>query len=223
MLCDSEIFSAQISRLRATTDLHVFDVDAVSVSLAVEEILSIAPPLFALVGFSLGGIVAMACATRAPTRVSHLGLIATNSAGPRPEQIELWNAWQQYLADDEFDRAVEEATSAMLPGAEQEFWPLALRMAARVGPKTFDRQLQLQKTRVDLASELHKIRAPTAIIGGQLDPLCPPSRHEQIRANIVAADLTLFPDCGHLVTVERPDDTSELLAALLDRPAYQSD
>ena len=57
---------------------------------------------------------------------------------------------------------------------------------------------------------------PTAIIVGDSDPLTPAALSEEIAASIPGARLTIAKDCGHVITLERPEVVNAALAAWLD-------
>ena len=218
MLCDEALFAGQLDTLGAVADVRTMEIIDASMAEAVNRVLDSAPPRFVLVGFSLGGIVALACAIRAPYRVAGLALLSTNAAGPRPQQRGRWRAWRALVAAGAGADAMREATEVMLPpGTDPSLHAAALDMAARVGPGTFDRQLQLLSDRDDLLPHLSRVRATTIVLGGTADPLVRPDRQRRTAAGIADAELTLWPDRGHLVTMEQPAATAGVLRRLVER------
>lgn len=221
MLCTAAIFGRLADTLSpAAASVEVVELQQSSLDEACRSVLTTVSGPFALVGFSLGGIVAMAAAARAPRRVTHLGLLATNPTGPRPEQRAQWTAWRHLVSRGGYDKVIEQATAAMLlPSATEAERELAYDMARRTGPHVLDRQLQLQASRIDLTGALSQIRAPTAVVAGADDPLCSVELHKSIAANIAGSHLTVLDGCGHLIPIERPSRTAHVLRSLLDRPA----
>ena len=87
MMCDARLFGPQInafSHKRAVMVAPLGDHDTVA-ALA-SDILSTAPPTFAIAGLSMGGIIAMEVFRQAPARITRLALLDTN---PKAENDEV--------------------------------------------------------------------------------------------------------------------------------------
>ena len=59
--------------------------------------------------------------------------------------------------------------------------------------------------KLDLVSQLHKITAPTLVIGAKEDWICPPEFSEEIAQHIPNATLKIIEECGHLIRVDQPE------------------
>ena len=57
----------------------------------------------------------------------------------------------------------------------------------------------------NVPDQLHTITAPTLVIGGKHDWICPPELSEQIAAAIPNTDLRIFENSGHLIRVDEPE------------------
>jgi pimeloyl-ACP methyl ester carboxylesterase len=79
MMCDHRLFEPQILSLshEYTTDVAKI-CNAETIAQMAGDILAQAPDVFALVGLSMGGIVAMEMLRRAPQRISRIALLDTN-------------------------------------------------------------------------------------------------------------------------------------------------
>ena len=84
-LCDSRVFAPLLDRLSDRVAVVKVLAGETDVRSMATRILADAPPRFALLGFSLGGIVALEMAALAPERVVGLALIASNARDVRPE------------------------------------------------------------------------------------------------------------------------------------------
>jgi len=62
--------------------------------------------------------------------------------------------------------------------------------------------------RIDGREDLRRIRCPTLVLCGAQDALTPPKAHEEIVAQIPQAKLVFVPECGHLSTMERPEQVT---------------
>ena len=57
----------------------------------------------------------------------------------------------------------------------------------------------------DVTGDLHKITAPTLVIGGRHDWICPPELSEEIARLIPHADLRIFENSSHSVAADEHD------------------
>ena len=65
--------------------------------------------------------------------------------------------------------------------------------------------------RADLRPTLPALRCPLLVVCGRSDLLTPPACSEEIAAVVPGADLVLLDDCGHLLTMEKPEAVNQLL------------
>ena len=219
LLCNEKIFSHQAESLSSTAQVEIHQINATSVAAAVDDVLAKRMGSFALVGYSLGAAVAMACAIRAPERVSHLGLIAANPYEPRSDQLKVWRHWHYLATHGRFEQAIDEVGRGMLrSGTDDPHAQRVRAMAEAVGPTSFVRQLRLQASRTEMIGELSNITAPTLVMGGARDPLVPVEYQEVIATAITGAELCIDSDAGHLLPWERALKVSGGITELLSRP-----
>lgn len=55
------------------------------------------------------------------------------------------------------------------------------------------------------------IKCPTLVLCGRQDQLTPLDRHEEMAAGIKGARLEIIEDCGHMSTMEKPDEVNQAL------------
>jgi pimeloyl-ACP methyl ester carboxylesterase len=65
--------------------------------------------------------------------------------------------------------------------------------------------------RPDSVPLLATIRCPTLVVCGDSDALTPPDHSREIAAGIAGARLEIIAECGHLLTLERPEQVNALL------------
>ena len=196
-----------------TLDENVEDMEALRQHLGLGPIVSL--------GTSYGGMVAMAHAARYPAAVSHLVLMVTAAhAGFNAlarqhvaqhgtlEQVAVCQAlWSGQLDTVEKMRHYYEvmgplyakkydAVAAGLTRGRNIFSPEAINRA--FAPGGF-----LQS--FDLRPELHRITAPTLLLAGRHDWICPPVFSEEIAALIPGAQLKVFEHSSHSLRVDEPD------------------
>ena len=219
-MCDARLFAPQVEALSTGRCLVL---PSLALDDAVEDmaarVLAEAPPVFALLGLSLGGIVAMEVARRAPDRVARLALLDTNHL-PEPPAVAQTRA-----------SYVERARAGDLEGVmRDELKPrylaegprkaatldLCMRMALDLGPDVFERQSRAISTRPDQSGALPGLAMPTLVLCGAQDGLCPPARHDAIAALLPNARRVTIAGAGHLPVLERPDETNAAIAGWLD-------
>ncbi len=221
MMCDARLFGPQInafSHERAVMVAPLGDHDTVA-ALA-SDILSTAPPTFALAGLSMGGIVAMEVFRQAPARITRLALLDTN---PKAEN----DAVAQYREPQIAKVLAGQLRSVMRDEMKPNYLTdgpnmgqildLCMAMADTLGPDVFVRQSRALQTRPDQQDTLRGVKVPTLILCGEEDSLCPPHRHELMHGLIPHSTLRVIQNAGHLPTLEQPDPTNEALAKWLNQ------
>jgi 3-oxoadipate enol-lactonase len=173
-----------------------------------------------LCGFSLGGMVVLRAAIDAPRRVRRLVPLATSSRVGRA--VAPWYLERAELADrgaQALHPVLEEDTRQQFlnaPGEADAHW--RIRRQATQDPRGFANACRaaVALNAAPLDPELPGIRAPTLVVSGELDSLCPPRAGEIVASAIPGARLEIVPGSGHAVAVERPSELGELLLGFLD-------
>ncbi|MHA6268157.1 alpha/beta fold hydrolase [uncultured Aliiroseovarius sp.] len=222
MMCDARVFGPQINDLSRDHAVHVAaPVVGDTIREMAAHILDQAPARFALAGLSMGGIVAMEMARRAPERVNRLALISTTPLPDTPAQA-AWREPQIVRASaGRLDEALNEAMSPdnLAPGAGRApILELVHDMAHGLGAEMFVRQSRALQRRPDAQRALQKLRVPAMVMCGAHDGLTPPKRHETMAALIPGAELVTLQDAGHLPTLEVPLQVTIGLRAWLEMP-----
>jgi pimeloyl-ACP methyl ester carboxylesterase len=65
--------------------------------------------------------------------------------------------------------------------------------------------------RMDYASLLGIIKIPTLVAVGEQDVITPPDMGRELAAGIAGSRYAEIADCGHLSTLEQPEQVSKLL------------
>lgn len=222
MMCDLRVFAMQLlefGRDRAVT------VAPVTMGERIEEIasniLDRVPPKFALVGLSIGGIVAMEILRRAPDRVTRLALISTNSLAETPQSAADYEPMIIKLRSGKLEEAVEGLMPpehiAAGPGRAAVMAEL-LEMAGDMGPEAIIRQIRALQRRRDYQSVLRRCQVPALVLCGDQDNLTPVKRHTLMSELIPYAKLAVLEGVGHLPTLEAPSATNDALHSWLKQP-----
>ena len=175
----------------------------------------------AVVGNSLGGLIALRLALSEPARTSALVLIDSAGLGR-----EVSSALKSSTLPGYGEMLVTLSKTPL--GATQRTWlrlPLLFARPERVPPEWFEEQYRLAqlpgfseavvsalRAQVDpggqrevLVDRLPSLEIPTLVVWGESDRIFPVSQAREAVASLQKGSLELIPDCGHLPPVERPD------------------
>jgi pimeloyl-ACP methyl ester carboxylesterase len=208
-LCTRAVFDAQIdmfSQLAAQVDVVEYSVEDTISKMADTAIKKISSrDGAAIIGFSMGGMVAMEIARRAPELIRKLALLNTNSHADPPERQA---GRMQHL---------REAKSAGMASVIRQYYlgrylhkasprsrNLIVRMATELGSECFATQIRALTTRQDSSTALSNIKCPTLILGSLQDQLCHPDEQIQMQQKIEDGTLVMLDECGHFSTLEKP-------------------
>ena len=208
LLCSAEIFAPQIAALWPYGLVHVAStLEGSTIAQIASSILATAPPRFALVGLSMGGIISLEIMRQAPERVKRLALLDTSARADTPEQTELRRASIAQVKAGNFAAVLEQALKVGLRPAvwnNPELMQVYRRMGMTIGPQSFSRHQEAIIGRIDSRPSLSKIGVQTLVLVGDADQLTPPNLAREIAAAIPGARLVEVPECGHGSTLDRP-------------------
>ncbi|MBM3601343.1 MAG: alpha/beta fold hydrolase [Alphaproteobacteria bacterium] len=212
LLCDERLWHHQIAALGEIADIVVADLTRQeSMTALAREVLATAPDRIALAGLSMGGYVAQEIMRQAPERVTRLALLDTSARSDSAEQTERRRGLIQLAETGRF-RGV---TPRLLPLlihrdrlSDKALTETVMAMAESVGQAAFLRQQRAIMGRPDGRPDLLKIRVPTLVLCGREDALTPPELHTELAASIPNARLVVIDHCGHLATMEEPEQVT---------------
>jgi pimeloyl-ACP methyl ester carboxylesterase len=219
-LCTEVLWNDQIEQLSDIVDIQVGDLTQnETIEAMAKSILRKAPPEFSLAGLSMGGIVAMEVIRQAPERVKRLALLDTNPLPPRAEQIK---GWENFIGMANEGRFMEVTEKYLLPGLvhpdrlkDLDLIEKIKNMAKDTGPKAMIKQMKALMTRPDAREHLSMIDCPTLILLGRQDALCSYEMHEYLASAIPNTKLCVIEECGHLSTMEKPEEVTLALRSWL--------
>ena len=222
MMLDQRAYAGQLASLARLTEVMIGDIgQSESIVAIAADVLRTAPPRFALVGLSMGGIVAFEIWRCARERVTHLALLDTTPYVDAPERQELR---LEQIAMAETGKLRELMVNSMKPlylarknRANRGLVKRILDMALAAGPEVFRRQSLALRNRPASIATLATVTCPTLVLCGREDALCPVDFHATMAAAIPRADLQVLADCGHLSTMEEPAVVATALRQLLRR------
>jgi pimeloyl-ACP methyl ester carboxylesterase len=171
----------------------------------------------ALVGHSLGALVALEAAARFPTRISRIALLGP--AVPMTVSEALLDAAR---ADDHvaFELIAGWSHSAgkqlggnPVPG----LWMMgnALRLMERSRPGALHVDLRACNEYANGIAAAGAVRCPALLIVGARDLMAPPKAAQALVNALAEKRVVTLPDCGHAMMAEQPDAVLDALAAFL--------
>ncbi len=215
--------SARGDVAKYTLDENVEDMEALRLHLGLGPIVTI--------GTSYGGMVAMAHAARYPSSVSHLVLVVTAA---HSGFIERARAILKERGSPEQQAAFEDVLAGRLdaPEKHRRYYEIMGPMYARsydaaaakvsrdrgiLAPDAINRAFAPGGflRNFDLRPELKNIAAPTLVIGGRHDWICPPEFSEEIHRLIPGSDLRIFEESSHSIRADEPRNLIDAVAGFL--------
>ena len=232
LLCDAAVWKPQMKALKKLARIQVADHGKLdSLGAMAEAILANAPPKFAVAGHSMGGRVALEVVRRAASRVTGLALLDTGytpmPAGVAGEKEAAGRDELLQLARQSGMRAVGERwlRIPMVQEArlkDRRLVESILQMLERRTPVQFTAQIRALLQRPDAAPLLPMISCPALVLCGKDDAWAPLSTHRVLAQLIPHSTLVSVPECGHMSTMERPDEVNVALGAWLKRVVQMS-
>lgn len=223
MLNDASLWDAVAAPLGSVADVRrapTLSQDTVpAMADAAWQLLADLPPdaPVVLVGFSLGGYVAIDMLAR-PQRPLRGAVLVSTSA--RPESPESQAAREKTIAgmSKNFERMVDGIAAFVThqPDAAQRIKPMMLGVGAEVAI----RQNQAISQRKDHRSALGKLTLPVTVLCGEQDRVTPPDLSRELAALVPGAQLQQVSDCGHMLPVEQPTHLVDAIRQVVERAQH---
>jgi proline iminopeptidase len=200
-----------------TLDNNVEDLEALRQYLGLEKVV--------VIGVSYGGMVALAYASCYPDSVSHLVAVVTSPSHrflERAKEIltERGTDDQRAMGDIlwagafESEEQLKRYYAIMGPLYSLKHDPAKAAESRERGIRSIDAINQgfggFLRT-YDVSGDLHKITAPTLVVAGRHDWICPPDLSEEIARLIPHADLRIFENSSHSVAADEHDGLMDLI------------
>lgn len=163
------------------------------------------------VGLSMGSAIALQMALRYPKRVLGLGLLGSGAKlRVAPAVLESSTNPSAFLAT--VHMVVENSYSPdVLPHVKE----LAIKQLEETRPSVLHSDF-LACDAFDVMQKVSKIHVPTVLICGAEDRMTPVRHSEYLRDHIEGARLEVIKGAGHMVMIEKPDETAEILEEFLN-------
>lgn len=198
----------------ADPTLHRFEDYAASVLRLLD---SMAVERTAVVGLSLGGMIAQALALRYPDRISAL-VLAHTFAQVSGAMLPIWKERQATVESQGMEGQVLPTLQRWFTPAFRAASPLTLEwiadMIRSTQPAGYCAVAECIQ-HLDYLDRLGAIQQPTLVVAGSQDKGASPEVASQMHARLAKARLLILPNAGHLGCVDQPVEFTERIGEFL--------
>jgi len=191
----------------------------VSLEAVLDDLAAIAPEPFTLVGYSMGGRIALHAALAQPERIARMVLIGASPGIADPAERDARRAADDALADEIERLSIEAfaerwARTPVLAGQPAAVAAAVHADRLRNRPAGLARALRGLGTGAlsSLWERLGEIRIPVALVVGERDAKFTAIAAEMAQA-LPAAEVVGIPDTGHAVHLEAPRRAAQVISA----------
>jgi pimeloyl-ACP methyl ester carboxylesterase len=221
LLCSPRLYARQVAALADRAEIVVPDWRRAPLAVwdswqdAGRWVLDQAPAeKFALAGLSLGGMLAAEIMKQAPERVTRLALLDTAmTAQSEPEQA-VRRGRIRMAEQGHFEVVLGLQLARFIPAyrlPDKALVDEVVAMCSEIGVEIYKRQEELAAIRADRRPDLPKIKCPTIVVCGRDDTATPLFLSEEMTTAIQGSELIVIETCGHLISMEKPEETSAIL------------
>ncbi|MFI5002763.1 MAG: alpha/beta fold hydrolase [Reyranellales bacterium] len=221
LLCSPRLFAPQLAALSDVADIVVPDWRAAPLSIwdswnsAARWVVDRMPSeKFALAGLSLGGMLAVEIMQIAAERVSRLALLDTGMRSQNETERAVRRARIRLANEGRFELVLGLQMSRFIPAyrlPDKKLVDEVMAMCTETGVEIYKRQEEMAAVRVDRRPDLPRIKCPTVVVCGRDDAATPLFLSEEMAAAIKGSELIVIEQCGHLITMEKPEETNAIL------------
>jgi len=227
LLCSPRLFAPQTAALADAADIVVPDWRRAPLSTwdswesAARWCIAQMPPgKFALAGLSLGGMLAVEIMQLAADRVTRLALLDTGMRSQNETERAIRRARIRLAQEGHFELVLGLQMSRFIPAyrlPDKMLVDEVMTMCGEIGVEIYKRQEELAAVRVDRRPDLPKINCPTIVVCGRDDAATPLFLSEEMAAAIKGSELIVIEECGHLISMEKPEETGAILRRWLSQ------
>lgn len=218
-MCDDRLWATMLSLMPQIRPHHCDYSAAGTLELMAQAVLEQAPaePNH-LVGFSLGGYLAIMAASRAPERFKSLIIIAASPYGLTNEEKSLRKRNADMLSHLTY-RGMSKTRLAQFVSPnhleDKVIIQTITQMEKDMGQDVLIRQLLASTDRTDISRELLNLPMPKHFIMAKEDQLVPVEPIEKLANSAADISFTALNGSGHMIPLEAPQVLAQLLLSTL--------
>jgi len=210
------MFTQQVSHLKQFTDnisVVQFTNEASLSEMATKVIVATHGQPAAMLGFSMGGIVALEVAKTHPHLIAKLAMVNSNCHADLPQRKANRPSQIKQAQSGELLSLIRDGFMPNYLNQQREDWQkLIIDMALTLGADCFAAQAMAIEDRPDTLHILKRLAADILIIGGLQDHICPVAHQVEMHKSLPNSDLVLLGNCGHFSPLEQADKVSNALS-----------
>ncbi|OHU96402.1 hypothetical protein BIW53_06525 [Pseudoalteromonas byunsanensis] len=167
-----------------------------------------------LLGFSMGGYLALQYALEHPNKVHSLVLLASSALGLSDDEKQVRKGMLDFLQTHTYQGM---SSARIRQFVSQQRWQdhelhsVIKDMDKSLGGATLLRQIQETSWRQDLSLLLAELKCKVLIIGGRQDQKVPQEDLQAMTKQLSNAELLWLDDCGHMLPLEQPQALAQIL------------
>ncbi len=211
LLCDEALYGEVLSGLEDRVAAQVMMSPHPTLAESVADILARAPERFVLGGTSYGARLAIEVALAAPGRIRGLWLMGANPGAPDREQ----GLGIAGMIEDSTDDAIAMLAGLVVAPQHTEAKATFEAMARRVGGRDGGAQMRALADGEDVWERLGSLHVPSLVVWGKDDALVPVATGRRLADALPHAHWFALDDCGHLPTIEKPFEVTDIVAEWL--------
>lgn len=175
-----------------------------------------------LVGYSLGGIMALEAVRLFPRDLAGLILVCSNADGQTEEKNRAAERQLSHLKKYGMEAVFDDLLSPAYFGSALDEHEAEARMIKKsgmaLGDVVFRNQLKTLKTRRDQKTYLPEVAVPTLIIHGEHDRLCTPEQNRAMHELIPNSVIRRFDGVGHALPLLCPEELANAVWSFISKP-----
>lgn len=174
---------------------------------------------FALLGFSMGGMIAQQAVLDRPERITKLVLYGSSSTGELPHRFESWAASAERMKREGVEATADRTVVSWFVDGENDPYYEICREACRGANENACQIVMHAIQGWSARDRLSEIGIPTLVIVGDKDRSTRVSDSLPLWEGIPGAQLCVLPGCAHGAHMEKPALFNRLIEEFLIRGA----